>query len=398
MKDTVVLAFSGGLDTSWCVPWLIHEKGAEVITVTVDVGGSDGDALAAQSRRLGAKRHVQVDARRRFYDEVLRFLVMGNVLKGAVYPLCVGAERALQAREVARVARSFGVSRVAHGCTAAGNDQVRFEVALRAAAPGIQVLAPVRDVAPTRDEQLDELRCRGFEMDGRTGSYSVNSGLWGTTIGGRETTDTREPLPEAAWVRTKGAWESAREPTVHHLEFEKGEPVGFDGEATDPVTLIGRIDEAASVHGIGRGMHQGETIIGIKGRVAFEAPAATVLITAHRELEKITLTGSQLRLKEHLALEYAGLVHEGFHMDPTCRDLEAFFLSSQRRVTGQVCLRFRTGFCQVEGVVSPYSLAAASCSVYGEAGGEWTPEDARGFSRLKGLPLALHARAGEQEA
>jgi argininosuccinate synthase len=399
MAEVVVLAFSGGLDTSWCVPHLRESRKAEVWTVTVDVGGFGEEGrreIEDRSRKLGAARHVWVDGRRRLFDEVLRFLIMGNVLRGHVYPLCVGAERSLQAREVARVAREAQARAVAHGCTAAGNDQVRFEVALRTVAPELEILAPIRDLQPSREEEVAELRRRGLPVPATGAAYSVNSGLWGVTIGGRETTDTVAPLPEEAWVRTRGAFETVRPPERHTLAFESGVPSALDGARMDPVQLVEAVDALAAPFGIGRGMHLGDTILGMKGRVAFEAPAASVLIAAHRELEKLVLTGRQQALKDHAARLYGDLVHEGQFLEPTCRDIEQLFLSSQARVSGEVHLLFRTGLAIVEGVSSPWSLRHASKSVYGEATGEWTPEDARGFSRLLALPGMLHARAGRK--
>ncbi len=399
MSDPIVLAFSGGLDTSFCIPWLMETRGRPVIAVTVDTGGLDAAAAADLSRlalRLGADAHHLVDGRRAFFDRVLSFLVMGNVRRGQVYPLCVGAERGIQAQEVAAAAARLGSRTVAHGCTAAGNDQVRFEVALRTLSPDLEIVAPVRDEPRPRSEQVAYLQARGLPVPAFGAAYSVNRGLWGVTIGGRETLDTVEPLPESAWVLTKGAFEAGLPPTPpirHTLGFEAGVPVAWDGLGLDPVALIERVEAAAARYGIGRGIHLGETILGIKGRVAFEAPAAEVLITAHRELEKLTLTGRQLRVKETVAAVYGDLVHEGQHLEPVCRDIEALLLSSQQRVSGEVRLLFRPGQVFVEGVASPYSLRAASRGVYGEATGEWSAADARGFSRISALPGLLWARA-----
>lgn len=396
--ETVVLAFSGGLDTSWCVPWLCEERGARVVTVTVDVGGLPPDArdeLAARSAALGAAEHRLIDARAAFFDEVVRYLIAGNVLRGGVYPIPVGAERSLQAREVARVARAVGAQAVCHGSTAAGNDQVRFEVSLRAVAPELEILAPIRDGAPSRREEVAYLEARGLPIPAFGAEYSVNSGLWGVTIGGRETTGSEEPLPEEAWVRTRGAFDQPRSPSRHTLGFAAGVPVAFDGRALPPVSLVETVDAAAAPYGIGRGIHLGDTVLGLKGRVAFEAPAAAVLVAAHRELEKVTLTREQQRVKDSAAAHYGELVHEGRFLDPACRDLEALLASSQTRVTGSVALLFRPGSLFVEGVRSPYSLMAASRGVYGEAAGEWSPADARGLCRLAALPGMLWARAGE---
>lgn len=401
MAEPIVLAFSGGLDTSFCIPWLTETYGRPVVTVTVDTGGLDAAAaegLSGRSRALGAVDHVLVDGREVFFERVIRFLVMGNVRRGQTYPICVGAERLIQASEVARVAARLGSRTVAHGSTAAGNDQVRFEVALRTLAPGLEILAPVRDFPVARTEQVAYLEKRGLPVPAFGAAYSVNRGLWGVTIGGRETLDTVESIPESAWVLTQGAFDAPLPPVRHTVTFEEGVPVAFDGEALAPVALIERVEAAAARHGIGRGIHLGETILGIKGRVAYEAPAAEVLLTAHRELEKLTLTGRQLRVKETVSAVYGDLVHEGQNLDPACRDIEALLLSSQGRVTGEVSLLFRTGSLFVEGVQSPFSLRNASRGVYGEAAGEWTPADARGFSRIVSIPGELHARMGKEGA
>ena len=393
----ILLAFSGGLDTSFCVPWLAETCARPVVTVTVNTGGIDGAAAAALGERalaLGAVAHHLVDARREYFERVLKWLLVGNVRRGQLYPLCVGAERAVQAQVVAEQARALGTTTVAHGCTAAGNDQVRFEVALRAFDPGLEILAPVRDSGIARADQVAFLGERGLPVPPHGAAYSVNRGLWGTTIGGTETKSSELPLPESAWVATRGAFDAPRAPERHRLAFERGIPCAFDGEALDPVALVERIEAAAAPFGIGRGLHLGETVLGIKGRVAYEAPAAEVLLTAHRELEKLVLTGRQAKAKDLAAALYGDLVHEGQHADPAARDLEALLASSQARVTGEVALLFRPGALFVEGVASPYSLLAASRGAYGETAGEWSAADARGFSRLSALPAELHARAG----
>jgi argininosuccinate synthase len=400
MSEPIVLAFSGGLDTSFCVPWLAESLGRPVVTVTVDTGGLDREAAAAlgeRSRRLGAVEHRLVDGRGEFFERVLRFLIMGNVRRGQAYPLCVGAERVIQAQLVAETARRLGSRTVAHGCTAAGNDQVRFEVALRTLAPELAIVAPVRDEARPRAEQVAYLEARGLPVPAFGAAYSVNRGLWGVTIGGRETLDSAESIPESAWVLTRGAFDRAAGPLAPRrlrVGFERGVPVAVDGEALAPVTLVERVEAIAAAYGIGRGIHLGETLLGIKGRVAFEAPAAEVLLTAHRELEKLTLTGRQQRVKETVAAVYGDLVHEGQHLEPVCRDIEALLASSQARVSGEVRLLLRPGQAFVEGVTAAASLLAASRGVYGEAAGEWSAADARGFSRLVALPSMLWARAG----
>jgi argininosuccinate synthase len=396
--EPIVLAFSGGLDTSFCVPWLMATRGRPVVTVTVDTGGIDEAAaadLAARSRALGAVEHLLVDAREAYFDRVLKYLVMGNVRRGGVYPLCVGAERALQAQEVAKAAARFGSHTVAHGCTGAGNDQVRFEVALRTLSPGLEILAPVRDEPRSRAESVEYLQERGLPVPPSGAAYSVNRGLWGVTIGGRETLSSAESLPEHAWMLTRGAFDAPRAPERHLLAFDRGVPVAWDDDGLGPVALVERVEAAAAPFGIGRGIHLGDTVLGIKGRVAFEAPAAEVLLTAHRELEKLVLTARQQRLKESVAASYGDWVHEGHHLEPACRDAEALLLSSQERVSGHVRLLFRPGQVFVEGVTSPYSLLAVSKGVYGEAAREWTGQDAAGYSRLLAMPGKLHARAGK---
>jgi argininosuccinate synthase len=289
----------------------------------------------------------------------------------------------------------MGAKVVAHGCTAAGNDQVRFEVALRTLAPELEILAPVRDRAFKRPEQLEYLQQRRLPVPPYGAAYSVNRGLWGVTIGGRETLTSAESIPETAWVLTRDAFSTTRAPESHVVGFREGVPVSLDGRGLAAVDLLEKVEALAAPFGIGRGIHLGDTIIGTKGRVAFEAPAAEVLLSAHRELEKLVLTGRQARIKEMLAQPYGDLVHEGQHLDPVCRDIEAFFISSQARVTGEVTVRMRTGNAFVEGVTSPHSLMAASKGVYGEAAGEWTPADALGFSRIQALTGIFHQRAGK---
>jgi argininosuccinate synthase len=395
--EPILLAFSGGLDTSFCVPWLKDTYKRPVITVTVDTGGIDAQAaasLAARSEQLGAIEHHLVDARASYFDQVLKYLIMGNIRRGGSYPLSVGAERVLQAQTIAQMALSLGTSMVAHGCTAAGNDQVRFEVALRTLAPSITILAPVRDRAFQRPEQLKYLEEHRLPIPPFGAAYSVNRGLWGVTIGGKETLTSAGSIPESAWVLSKDAFSHPRAPERHTVGFTAGIPSSLDGKEDSPVAIIERLETLAGPYGIGRGIHLGDTIIGTKGRVAFEAPAADILLTAHRELEKLVLTGKQARIKESVAQPYGDLVHEGQHLDPVCRDIEALLVSSQARVTGEVHVLLRPGSAFIEGVSSPHSLMAASKGVYGEAAGEWTPVDALGFSKMLALPGIFHQRAG----
>jgi argininosuccinate synthase len=398
-SNPIVLAFSGGLDTSFCVPWLEETYGRPVVTVTVNTGGIDGPALQAldaRARSLGAVERVVIDARAEFFESVIKFLIIGNVRRGNLYPLCVGAERGVQAKHLALLARERGDQTVAHGCTAAGNDQVRFEVILKTLAPELEVLAPVRDHQWARDAQQRYLADRGLPIPARGSAYSINRGLWGVTIGGTETLDSKESIPESAWVLSAGALESALPARRLTVEFERGVPVALDGEKLEPVTLIETLEEIGAGYAIGRGIHLGDTILGTKGRVAFEAPAAEILLTSHRELEKLTLGPTQARIKEPLAQTYGDLVHEGKQLDPACRDIEAFLTSSQQRVTGKVHCELRAGRLFVIGVESPHSLMAATKGKYGEAAGEWTSQDALGFSRILSLPGMLHTRAGHR--
>jgi argininosuccinate synthase len=400
-EDPILLAFSGGLDTSFCVPWLAETYGRPVITVTVDTGGLDEAAraaLAARSKALGAVEHHLIDARAAYFEQVLKFLLMGNVRRGGLYPLCVGAERVLQAQTIAQMALVRRLGMVAHGCTAAGNDQVRFEVALRTLAPDLAILAPVRDRAFKRPEQLEYLEKHRLPIPPFGAAYSVNRGLWGVTIGGKETLTSDGSIPESAWVLSKDAFTSPRAPERHTLGFTGGVPSSLDGHALSPVEIIEKLEGVGGPFGIGRGIHLGDTVIGTKGRVAFEAPAAEILLTAHRELEKLVLTGKQARIKELVAQPYGDLVHEGQHLDPVCRDIEALLVSSQARVTGEVHVLLRPGAAFVEGVSAPASLMAASKGVYGEAAGEWTPADALGYSKMLALTGIFYQRAGIRAA
>jgi argininosuccinate synthase len=395
--EPILLAFSGGLDTSFCVPWLKDTYQRPVITVTVDTGGIDAQAaqsLAQRSAQLGAIEHHLIDAKSAYFEQVLKFLIMGNVRRGNVYPLCVGAERVLQAQTIAQMALSLGTKMVAHGCTAAGNDQVRFEVALRTLAPDLEIIAPVRDRAFKRPEQLKYLEEHKLPVPPFGAAYSINRGLWGVTIGGKETLTSQGSIPDDAWVLSKDAFTHPRSAERHTIGFTQGVPDSLDGRLLSAVAVIEELETLAGPFGIGRGIHLGDTVIGTKGRVAFEAPAAEVLLNAHRELEKLVLTGKQSRIKESVAQPYGDLVHEGQHLDPVCRDIEALLKSSQTRVSGEVKVLFRPGSVFVEGVSSPYSLMAASKGVYGESAGEWTPTDALGYSKMLALTGVFYKRAG----
>jgi argininosuccinate synthase len=392
----IVLAFSGGLDTSFCVPWLKETCNRPVVTVTINTGGLDAAGAAelqARAMALGAQEHVVVEARQRFFDQVLRYLIAGNVRRGHFYPLCVGAERGIQATLMAEVAGERGSGTVAHGCTAAGNDQVRFEIALRTINPELEVLAPVRDHAFQRAEQVRFLEERGLPVPAKGSAYSINRGLWGVTIGGTETLDSAGSIPESAWVLSAGALDSPRRAETHVIGFRAGIPVRLGDKELAPVALIEALETLAAPFGIGRGIHLGDTVLGTKGRVAFEAPAAEVLLTAHRELEKLVLSSLQQRVKDTVAQSYGDFVHEGKQLDPVCRDIEALLASSQARVTGEVKVRFQPGGLFVEGVQSAHSLMAATKGKYGEAAGEWTAQDALGYSKILALTGMLQTRA-----
>jgi len=396
----IILAFSGGLDTSFCVPWLKETYGRDVITATVDTGGINAEAARALEQRaaaLGAVEHVLIDGKDEFFDTVIRHLIAGNVLRGNAYPLCVGAERGVQAAKLAHLAVARGARTVAHGCTAAGNDQVRFELALRTLAPELEVLAPVRDNSWVREEQLAYLEQHGLPLPAQGSAYSINRGLWGITIGGRETLTSEASIPEDAWVLSSNAFTEPAAEARHTLDFERGIPVALDEEELAPVELIEVLETTAGRYGIGRGIHLGDTVLGTKGRVAFEAPAAITLITAHRELEKLVLSAQQSRIKDSVAAVYGDLVHEGKQLDLACADIEALLESSQRRVTGRVNFTLRPGQLFINGVTSPHSLLAATRGVYGEAAGEWTPSDTLGYARILSLPGMLATRAAQSD-
>ena len=395
-QSPIILAFSGGLDTSFCVPWLKETYSREVITATVDTGGIDAGAAVSLRERamaLGAIEHVVVDSKQEFFDSVIRYLIAGNVLRGQSYPLCVGAERGLQAARLAQLAKDRGATTVGHGCTAAGNDQVRFEVALRTLNPGLEILAPVRDNNWVREEQLKYLEAQNMPLPTQGSAYSINRGLWGITIGGQETLTSGNTIPEDAWVLSANAFSNPQQPSQHTLNFEAGVPVALDGSSYSPVELIEKLEELCGSYGIGRGIHLGDTVLGTKGRVAFEAPAAITLITAHRELEKLVLSAQQMRVKDTMSAIYGDLVHEGKQLDLVCDDIEAMLSSSQRRVTGTVRFSLKPGNLFVEGVESPHSLLAATKGVYGETAGEWTAADALGYARILSLPGSLQTRA-----
>lgn len=390
-KQTAILAFSGGLDTSFCVPWL-REQGYDVVTVTVNTGGFDASDLAqieARSAELGAIGHHTIDGRQPLWDLLASYIIKGNILRGGVYPLSAGPERLVQAMQVVEVARSYGATTIAHGSTGAGNDQVRFDLAIRVLLPEAHIITPIRELGAQRAYEVDFLKSRGFKVDDKIGRYSINKGLLGTTIGGGETLNSWDYPPEDAFVDTVSPLQSPDRAAVLTISFENGLPYAIDGEAMSSLELMEVLADRGGEHGIGRAIHLGNTILGLKGRIAFEAPAATIAITAHKELEKLVLTKNQQFWKDHLADVYGNMLHEGLYFDPVMRDIEAMIDSSQATVTGDVRVRLFKGHIQVEGCRSPYSLLNAKVGTYGEANKAWTGAEAAAFCKLYGLQSAL---------
>ncbi|MHC5212498.1 MAG: argininosuccinate synthase [Planctomycetota bacterium] len=391
----IVLAFSGGLDTSFCAIWLREQTGAEIVTVCVDTGGFSSEGLAAVAARaesLGCVEHRSVDARADVWRRFVAYLVKGNVLRGGNYPVSVGCERTAQAEAVVRVARELGADAIAHGSTGAGNDQVRFDVALGALAPDLRILTPIRDLNWSREQESEWLSERGVDVPAATVSYSLNEGLFGTTIGGRETHDAWTAPPDEAYTMTVAP--EAAEPEAEELVlgFEQGLPVSLDGAAADGVTLVAALNARARPHGVGRGLHLGDTILGLKGRIAFEAPAPLIMIRAHRELAKLVTTKWQAHWMEQAGVFYGMLLHEGLYYDPAMRDLEALLDSANQRVSGEVRVRLYRGNHDVVGVRSRHSLMNSDIAVYGEGASAWSGAQAAGFARIHGMPSMLAAR------
>ena len=391
---TLVLAFSGGLDTSFCVPHLA-DQGWAVHTVYVDTGGATAQELAAierQARAVGAVAHHTVDARQAVFDRFVRYLIQGNVLRGEVYPLSVSAERTQQAISVIEAARKIGAGAVAHGSTGAGNDQVRFDIAFRVLAPELEIITPIRDEAIKREQAIAFLEARKLPVPPKAGAYSINRGLWGTTWGGGWTHDTWAGPPAELLDPPAGA----PPPRDIVLGWSAGIPVSLDGESLTGPDLIRRVGDQGEADGFGRNIHVGETALGIKGRIGFEAGAALLLIAAHRELEKLVLTKWQSFWKDQLARFYGDRLHEGHYFDPSLRDIEALITSSQQRVTGETRVHLAPGRFQVVGTRSPYSMMDRSVATYGEENRLWTGEEARAFSRVSAIPELLAGRAGEK--
>lgn len=394
-KPTIALAFSGGLDTSYCVPRLA-ERGFAVHTVYVNTGGATAEELAAirrQALAVGSAEHHEIDARRLVFDRFVRYLIQGNVLRGEVYPLSVAAERTQQAISTVEVARKIGARAVAHGSTGAGNDQVRFDIAFRVLAPDLGIETPIRDQGLTREKAIAYLEARSLPVPPKAGAFSINKGLWGTTWGGGWTHDTwAGPPPELLDPPA-----DAPAPREVVIAWEEGVPVSLDGAPHDGPGIIAALNQLADAYGVGRNIHVGETALGIKGRIGFEAGAAVLLISAHRELEKLVLTKWQAFWKDHLARFYGDRLHEGHYFDPALRDVEALITSSQARVTGETRIRLAPGRYLVTGTRSRYSLIDPSVATYGEVNRLWTGEEARAFARIGAIPSLLAARVGEKQ-
>ncbi len=390
MGRKVVLGFSGGLDTSFCVKYLTSEKGYEIHSIIVNTGGFTADELKkieAHAYTLGVKTHTTVDAVKSYYDSIIKYLIFGNVLKNNTYPLSVSAERLSQALSIAEHVKKTGADAVIHGSTGAGNDQVRFDMIFNILIPGVEIITPIRDMKLSREEEVAYLKKHGVEMNFEKSVYSINKGLWGTSVGGKETLNSNGMLPEEAWPT------QVTENGVRHLElgFGKGELKSVDGRSfSHPSEAIQYLQSIAGPYGVGRDIHIGDTIIGIKGRVGFEAAAPVIILKAHHALEKHVLTKWQLNWKDQLALFYGNWLHEGQILDPVMRDIEAFFISSQQNVTGNVFVELKPYRFQVTGIESAYDLMSSRFGKYGEMNNGWTGEDVRGFTKIFGNQTAIY--------
>ncbi len=381
-KKKVALAFSGGLDTSYCVKYLSQDLDLEVHTVTVNTGGFSSDeekSLSDRAKLLGAASHKTINIENEYYAKGLRYLIFGNVLRNGTYPLSVSAERVFQAIAIAEYARQIQADFIAHGSTGAGNDQIRFDMVFNILTPDLEILTPVREQKLTREQEIEYLKKHGVELDWKQTEYSINQGLWGTSVGGKETLRSDMPLPEEAYP-TKV---SKSEPENLTLHFEKGECVGINEiRFQNPVEAIKALNAMAAPFGIGRDIHVGDTIIGIKGRVGFEAAAPILIIKAHQALEKHVLTKWQIYWKDQLSNWYGMLMHEGQYLEPVMRDIEVFLEHSQQSVTGKVFLRLHPYRFEILGIESPFDLMDAQFASYGEINRAWTAEDAKGFAKL----------------
>ena len=397
MKKKVVLAFSGGLDTSYCAIYLSKDLNYEVHTITVNTGGFGKDELMDIEKRalsLGVASHRTVDETKTYYDKVIRYLIFGNILKNATYPLSVSAERMSQALAAATYAKDLNADAVAHGSTGAGNDQVRFDMIFHILTPGIEIITPIRDLKLSREAEIDYLKNNGVAFNSEKAKYSINKGMWGTSVGGKETLGSMGMLPEEAWptqVTKHGSEEVS-------LKFEKGELVAINKTVfSHPSEAIQWLQRVAGPYGIGRDIHVGDTIIGIKGRVGFEAAAPMLIIKGHHALEKHVLTKWQLSWKDQLSQFYGNWLHEGQYLDPVMRDIESYLTSTQQHVTGEVSLTLFPYRFQVNGIQSPFDLMSSRFGKYGEMNVGWTGEDVRGFSKIFGNQTSIYHQIAESE-
>jgi argininosuccinate synthase len=390
MSKKVVLGFSGGLDTTYCVKYFTEEKGYEVHSIIVNTGGFSEEELKqieAHAHKLGVKSHKTVNAVKSYYDSIIKYLIYGNVLKNNTYPLSVSAERLSQALHIAEHAKELNADAVAHGSTGAGNDQVRFDMIFHIMIPGVEIITPIRDLKLSREEEITYLKAKGVAMNFEKSMYSINKGLWGTSVGGKETLSSKGMLPEEAWPTqvTKTGNEEVK------LHFEKGELKKVNDKKFDhPSLAIQYLQTLAGPYGIGRDIHVGDTIIGIKGRVGFEAAAPMVILKAHHALEKHVLTKWQLQWKDQLAQFYGNWLHEGQILDPVMRDIEAYLESSQRNVTGDVFVQLLPYRFQVIGIESKYDLMNSKFGKYGEMNTGFTGDDVRGFSKIFGNQTSIY--------
>lgn len=389
MMERVVLAYSGGLDTSYCVKYLSEELGLEVYTALANTGGfNDAELKAVEEKAyaLGAKKHVNLDVTGDYYKKCIRYMVYGNVLRNKTYPVSVSSERTFQALAIVEYAKEVGAKYIAHGSTGAGNDQVRFDLCFAVFAPDIEVITPTRDLKLSRETEIEYLKAHGVHSDWKKMEYSINKGVWGTSVGGKETLQSYTNLPEEAYpsqLQKEGTEEMM-------LEFEQGEVVGVNGEKISGIKAINRIEAIGGAWAIGRDTHVGDTIVGIKGRVGFEAAAPMLVIKAHELLEKHTLTKWQQYWKEQLGNWYGMFLHEAMYSEPVMRDIERFLESSQRNVSGRVFVRLRPYHFDLVGIDSPHDLMNSGFAEYGEMNNAWTAEDVKGFTKILSMPLRIY--------
>ncbi|MFA5661048.1 MAG: argininosuccinate synthase [Bacteroidales bacterium] len=396
MKTKVILAYSGGLDTSFCIPYLTRKKNMEVHTLLVNTGGfseEEVSTLQEKALKLGAVTHKTIDIRETYYSRCLKYLIFGNVLKNNTYPLSVSSERAFQAMTVVNYAKETGAGAIAHGSTGAGNDQVRFDYFIHVLAPEMQLLAPVRELKISRKEEIAFLQKIGFDYPWEKSKYSINQGIWGTSIGGAETLHSLGELPEEAYPvkRTRTGTETVV------IDYAKGEPAALNGISMNPLQIIETLHKIAAPYGIGRDIHIGDTIVGLKGRVGFEAAAPLILIKAHHLLEKHVLGKWQLYWKEQLANWYGMMLHEAQYADPVMRNIETFLENTQDRVTGKVWVRLVPDTFFLKGCESPYDLMNGKFGDYGEGTTAFSGTDVEGFTRIMSLPVKIYNSLGNEE-